>query len=218
MSTSRGTAGIPVVRGGEEVKVVAEIRRAPQRLPAAPLLAAIDEARAARGVGLRRFLSSWQVRAYFLAKAEGTVTPYMIGRLCAAIGRCPQELYGDDLQEVPEVPEVPEHVPVRRPAKLSADSLVSVIEARLRRFVEGMTPLTDPGTARGEAMQAVFGEDEGLKRAFYRARRRGWVLLEVAERFCDAFGWHPREIWADVYDAAALAGLPEDFDPWEGAA
>jgi hypothetical protein len=197
------------------VTVLAEIPRRVQRLPAAPLLAAIDEARAAQGIGLRRMLSSWQVRAYFLAKAEGTVTPYMIGRLCAVIGRCPHELYGDDLQEIPEAPEP---APVRRPAKLSADPLVRVIEARLRRFVEGMTPLTDLGAARGEAMQAVFGEDEGLKRAFYRARRRGWVLLEVAERFCDAFGWHPREIWGDAYDAAAFAGLPADFDAWEGVA
>jgi hypothetical protein len=81
------------------VTIVAEIRRETERLPAGPLLAVIDEARAVRGIGLRRFLSSWQVRAYRLAKAEGTVTLYMVGRLCAAIGRCPQEVYGDAYDE-----------------------------------------------------------------------------------------------------------------------
>ncbi len=46
----------------------------------------------------------------------------------------------------------------------------------------------------------------------------GWVTLRAAERLCDAFGWHPRELYGDAYDRAAFAGRRPDFDPWQGVA
>jgi hypothetical protein len=54
--------------------------------------------------------------------------------------------------------------------------------------------------------------------AYQRAARDGWVGLPALERLCDAFGWHPRELYGDAYDCAALAGRPPDFDPWKGVA
>jgi hypothetical protein len=54
--------------------------------------------------------------------------------------------------------------------------------------------------------------------AYQRAVRDGWVSLRALERLCDAFGWHPRELYGDAYDRAALAGHRPDFDPWKGAA
>ena len=55
-------------------------------------------------------------------------------------------------------------------------------------------------------------------RAYERAQREGSLTLRRVERFCDRFGWHPRELYGDAYDAAALAGCPADFDPWAGVA
>jgi hypothetical protein len=54
--------------------------------------------------------------------------------------------------------------------------------------------------------------------AYQRAAQDGWVSLPVLERLCDAFGWHPRELYGDAYDRAVLAGRPPDFDPWKGVA
>jgi hypothetical protein len=55
-------------------------------------------------------------------------------------------------------------------------------------------------------------------RAYQQAARDGWVSLPALERLCDAFGWHPRELYGDAYDRAALAGCPPDYDPWQGVA
>ena len=55
-------------------------------------------------------------------------------------------------------------------------------------------------------------------RAYQRAQREGSVTLRELERLCDLFGWHPRELYGDAYDAAVFAGCPADFDPWEGIA
>jgi len=46
----------------------------------------------------------------------------------------------------------------------------------------------------------------------------GWVTLRAVERLCDAFGWHPRQVYGDAYDHAAFAGRPPNFDPWQGVA
>jgi hypothetical protein len=54
--------------------------------------------------------------------------------------------------------------------------------------------------------------------AYRRAARDGWVGLPAVERLCDGFGWHPRELYGDAYDHAALAGCPPDHDPWKGVA
>jgi hypothetical protein len=166
-----------------------------------------------RRVSLRRLLSPWHRRAYFLAKAEGGVTPYMIERLCAAIDRDPDELYGVGFQDAPIV--LP---PADQPdePRLDAAPLVEAIEARIRRRVEG--DVLAPDMARGEAMAALFGSADALKRTFYRARECDSMTLETAEQLCDGFGWHPRMIWGDAYDAAALVGLDENTDLWEGAA
>jgi hypothetical protein len=194
---------------------MAEAQRRVLRLPAAPLVSALHWARVTRGVTWGQLLSSWQLRAYYLAKAEGEVTPYMVRQLCAAIGQDPDELYADGLPRVSAEP-APEACPADR--CLPAAPLVEAVEARLRRIAAGLAPLTDPGAARGEAVRAVFGTAEAIKRAFYRARRGGWLTLECAEQLCDYFGWHPYQLWGDAYDAAALAGTAEDFNPWEGVA
>jgi hypothetical protein len=197
------------------MSVVAGMQPGVLRLPAAPLLEAIDEARTARQLGLRRLLSGGHLRAYRLAKAEGTVTRYMVGRLFAAIDLCPEDWYGDALQGAP----APRGVPLRpSTVKLPAGPLIDAIEERLRRLAEQSMLLTDPGSARGEAIRVVFGGDTTLERAFYRARQRGWMRLRAAEQLCDAFGWHSHEIWGDAYDRAAFAGTPAGFDPWEGVA
>jgi len=184
------------------------------RLPAAPLLEVIRAERAARSIGVHRLLAPTQLRAYKLAKAEGSLTTYQAARLCAAINRCPREVYGAAYAAAISQVEVASPAFQRLPAK----PLVAAIEARLRRHTEGLMPLTEPGPAHIEAVREVFGDDQGLLKAFQRARQRGWLLLRAAEQLCDHFGWHPRELWGDAYDAAALAGLPEDFDPWQGVA
>jgi hypothetical protein len=55
-------------------------------------------------------------------------------------------------------------------------------------------------------------------RAYERAQQDGSVTLRTLERLCDRFGWHPRELYGDAYDAAALVGCPANFDPWQGVA
>jgi hypothetical protein len=57
---------------------------------------------------------------------------------------------------------------------------------------------------------------KGAAEAYRLAARDGRVSLAAMERLCDAFGWHPRELYGDAYDHAALAGRGPDFDPWRG--
>ncbi len=190
------------------------------RLPAAPLLEAIRAERAARGVAIRRFLTPALLSARKLAMAEGSLTAFQVQRLCAAINRCPHQVYGAAYNAAVSTNDAGTQVLVVRPdhQRLPSAPLVEAIQARLRRHTEGSVPLTEPGPARVEAVREVFGDDQGLLKAFQRARLRGWVRLRAAEQLCGHFGWHPRELWGDRYDAAALAGLPEDFDPWQGVA
>jgi hypothetical protein len=54
--------------------------------------------------------------------------------------------------------------------------------------------------------------------AYQRGRAKGRMTLEAIEDLCDVFGWHPRQVYGDAYDAAALAGRPANFDPWKGVA
>jgi hypothetical protein len=197
--------------------VLAEIRHGVLRLPAAPLLEVIDAHCAERGASRVRTLGEAGKRCYWRARTDGTISPTVARRLCDLIGCDPRELYGDAWQEA-ATSRVYSPPPITLQPRLDAGPLVDAIEARVQRVVEQLMPLTDSGTARGEAMQRVFRGDETLKRAFQRARQRGWVLLEAAEQLCDAFGWHPRHLWADAYDEAALAGLPANFDVWEGVA
>jgi hypothetical protein len=59
---------------------------------------------------------------------------------------------------------------------------------------------------------------KGAAEAYRLAARDGWVSLLALERLCDRFGWHPRELYGDAYDRAALAGCPPNYDPWKGVA
>lgn len=197
--------------------VTVEIRRGIPRLPAAPLLEAVDAHCAACGVSRRRALGEAGKKRYWRAQAAGIVSPSVGRRLCDLIGIDPREVYGEAWQE-PTITRTWGPPPVTLRPHLGSGPLVDAIEARVRRVVEQLTPLVDLSTAQGETMRRVFGGDETLRRAFYRARRRGWVVLDTADRLCDVFGWHPREIWGDAYDEAALAGAPADFDPWAGVA
>jgi hypothetical protein len=53
------------------------------------------------------------------------------------------------------------------------------------------------------------------RQAYYRATRNGRILPRSAEALCDAYGWHPREIWThDEWDQLAEY---EATDEREGA-
>jgi hypothetical protein len=195
---------------------MAEVRRREPRLPSGPLVAALHQVKVTRGVTWERLLSAWQLRAYYLAKAEGEVTPYMVGQLCAAVGRDPREVYGNGLAGVILVEPDQEASPVDR--RLPAEPLVRIVEARLRCLTERLELLPGRIPAHAEAVGMVLGEDGALLKAYQRAQARGWVTLEAAEQFCDHFGWHPRELWGDRWDEATLAGLPEGYDVWEDVA
>jgi hypothetical protein len=196
------------------VTAVAEIRRGTRRLPAGPLLAAIDAHCAARGVGRARALGVPARKCCWRAQTEGTVSPLVARRLCDLIGQDPREVYGAAWWEEASPRRHIDHQRGTRRPRLDAAPLVGAIEARVRRVVEGLVPLTDQRPAHVEAVRRVFGDDAALLKTYQRARARGWVLLETAERFCDAFGWHPRELWGDRYDEATFAGCEENYDPW----
>jgi hypothetical protein len=59
---------------------------------------------------------------------------------------------------------------------------------------------------------------KGGAAAYRLAARDGLVSLTTLEHLCDQFGWHPRELYGDAYDHAALAGRSARFDPWKGTA
>ena len=54
-------------------------------------------------------------------------------------------------------------------------------------------------------------------RAYERARPDGWLTPQGIEQLCEVFGWHPRELYGDAYDTAALQGQPANLDPWAGS-
>jgi hypothetical protein len=67
--------------------------------------------------------------------------------------------------------------------------------------------------ARGISVCELLG-DASAANAFEKAKTQGTVTLIVAERLCERFRWHPRQLWGDAYDAAAFVGYSADFDPW----
>ena len=67
----------------------------------------------------------------------------------------------------------------------------------------------------GVTLIEVYAQDKGVPVKRMEVSIEG---LRTAERLCDAFGWHPRELYGDAYDRAALAGCPPDYDPWHGVA
>ena len=95
-----------------------------------------------------------------------------------------------------------------RPRRLPAAPLLAAIERH--------PAVGEPRRGWTERLKRHAGEP-GM-RAYQRARRDGWVSLLALERLCDRFGWHPRELYGDAYDRAALAGRRRDFDPWKGVA
>lgn len=189
-------------------KIRREARRPAPRLPAAPLLAAVEAERRTWGVGVRVLLQGWDLRAYLLAKAEGSLTAYMAARLCRVIGKRPKEVYKAAYEEAVARSLRPRPASSAGPSRqhLPAAPLLEAIEVRRRRLAARLLPLFDEDAT------------DQQRRAYERACQRGWVRLEAAELLCDAFGWHPYQIWGDAYDQAAFAGKPADFDPWEGAA
>jgi hypothetical protein len=202
------------------VTAVAEVQRGILRLPAAPLLEAIAAQCASRGVSHSRVLGPTGMTCHGRVRAKGIVAASVARRLCDLAGLNPREVYGDAWRE----PTVRHSYGERRPAvyrpnlHLDAAPLVELIESRLRRYTERLEVLPGPVPPYAEAVGMVFGEHQALLRAFQRTRERGWVILPTAEKFCDYFGWHPYQLWGDAYDAAALAGTAEDFNPWEGVA
>lgn len=54
----------------------------------------------------------------------------------------------------------------------------------------------------GHPTDRRIGQRIGVSRSCVsRWRRRGTLRLEVAERYADALGVHPAEIWSGYYDA-----------------
>lgn len=200
---------------------VIEVRRGVVRLPAPPLLEAVDAYRQRCGVSSVRALGSDGHKRCWRAKVEGTVSPLVAERLCEVIGVDPRQVYGAAWWDAATRRRTKTRGGRLRDARkppLDAVLLVEAVEARVRRVTEGLMPLTDRRAAHAEAVRQVFGEDAALLKAYQRGRARGCVTLEAAELLCDAFGWHPYQIWGDAYDAAAFAGKPADFNPWEGVA
>jgi hypothetical protein len=170
----------------------------PRRLPAAPLLAEIGARLADGGVTCNRLLGSRGRHAYMRARAEGTITARTAAQLCAVLGREPRELYGAAYDAALRPPPVLDrHAGIR----LDAGPLLAAIEARCR--------------ARGVKPWRYLEQDQ--RRAYERAKHDGIITLRAVEQFCDVQGWHPRELYGDSYDAAALAGCPAGYDPWEAA-
>jgi hypothetical protein len=174
----------------------------PARLPAAPLLEAIEEARRARDTSLRKLLGANRLRTLWNIQAEGTVTAHTGAKLCASIGRQPHALWGAAYEATRPAPKPDGHANIHLPAA----PLLKAVEERCR--------------GRGTTLRQLLGEPGKTpqREAYRRARRAGWLTVRAAEELCDFFGWHPRELWGDAYDAAALDGCPANFDPWEGIA
>ena len=70
------------------------------RLPAAPLLAAIQQAARGRGVSPTALLGNTGYRAYARARQRGTVTLPQAEGLCDLLGCHPYELYGAAYQRL----------------------------------------------------------------------------------------------------------------------
>jgi hypothetical protein len=95
-----------------------------------------------------------------------------------------------------------------RPRRLPAAPLVAAIERH--------PAIGKPRRGWPTRLRQYAGSNGAA--AYRRAAREGWVTLRSLEALCDRFGWHPRELYGDAYDRAALAGCPPDFDPWQGVA
>jgi hypothetical protein len=70
------------------------------RLPAAPLLAAVERAARGRGVSPTALLGNTGYHAYARARQDGTVTLYQAEGLCDLLGCHPYELYGAAYQRL----------------------------------------------------------------------------------------------------------------------
>lgn len=173
----------------------------PPRLPAEPLVAAVEARLRKQGTSRKRLLGSNGRTAYPRVRAEGTVTARMAAQLCAALGLDPRELYGAAYDAALRPPSR-RTIRKQSRARLDAGPLVAAIEARCRR-------------RRIEPWRYL---QPSQHRAYERAKRDGTITLQALEQLCDALGWHPRELYGDAYDAAALAGCPAGYDPWKGAA
>lgn len=90
--------------------------------------------------------------------------------------------------------------------RLPAAPLLAAVDAAIGRPRRGWT----------ERLRRQVGRSGS--RAYERAQGEGTLTLRRIEQFCDLFGWHPRELYGDAYDAAVLTGCPADFDPWAGVA
>jgi hypothetical protein len=72
------------------------------------------------------------------------------------------------------------------------------------------TPLLEAINAHAQQRRRPVEEllDDALQRVLRDAARSGTVTVGAAERCCDALGWHPRMLWAEVYDQAIADDTP----------
>jgi hypothetical protein len=71
-----------------------------------------------------------------------------------------------------------------------------------------VTPLVDAVAELGglAALGAGKNGNSALRQAFYRARRRERLSLEMADEICiKLLGCHPIQVWGDAWVACALA-------------
>jgi hypothetical protein len=173
----------------------------PPKLDAAPLLKVIGE-RLDGGAITRNRLLGPSRHLYERALHEGNVTLHGARNLCERLDLDPAEVWPDDYAAAASIRPHRYNDP-QRYVHLDAAPLLAAIERTARD--------------RGISAYALL-DDTAARRRYEDARTRGTVTLVVAEGLCDRLGWHPRELWGDAWDAAALAGRPADYDPWEGVA
>ncbi len=150
----------------------------PPRLPAAPLVAAVEAHRQERQASRNRLLGRSCARAYLKVRTEGTATAHTAARLCRRIGTDPREVYGDAYDRALPQPS-PRRARRDRVARrrLPAAPLVAAIDERCRRR---------------DIPHIDLLVDEAPYRAYLRARQRGTVALRVVGR---PAGYDP---WAGV--------------------
>jgi hypothetical protein len=178
------------------------------RFPSAPLLRAIDEHMLRVGGSRRRALGDSGRRAWWRARADGTVTPFGAAHLCRLIGVDPHDLYGDAFQE-PAARQRGYEPTGQSVVRLPAWPLLEAIDRRAGKNTRSIDQRHPDRTASLHELLGLSGT-----RMYHRALRDGTVTLHTIEQFCDLLGWHPYQLYGPAYEEAAFAGTPDDFDPW----
>ncbi len=156
----------------------------PTRLPADPVLRAVDALCAQRSASLRQVLDPTTLRAYSRAKRTGSLTLGAVDRFCDGPLRCnPRDLYGAQYDQVVL-------------GDLGADAEVHWLEDfRLRAAGQGVGPPIERGV---EAVAEVVPAEELSGR---RAAQLGDLIVDNLAVFLDGTG-HGAQLRALLGSAA----------------